>query len=216
MPDDDFGPETFATETGVSRETLARLDVYAEMLLQWSTRHNLVSRASLARLWRRHFLDSAELLPFIPNDSKSLVDLGSGAGFPGLVLAELLKDRRGFRVVLYEATRKKCQFLSSVAERLELNVEIRNDRIEEAEPARFDVIVARACAPLSVLLGYAHRFWSPRTVGLFHKGQNVGAELTEANKSWSMVVQPHPSRSDPSGVILAIRELHRVRRSAAL
>ena len=212
MPDDDFGPETFALAIGVSRETMEHLRAYAEMVEQWSARHNLVSRASLAGLWRRHFLDSAQLLPLIPDEARSLVDLGSGAGFPGLVLAELLRDR-AFRVVLYEATRKKCQFLAAAAERLGLDIEIRNDRIEDAEREPFDVVTARACAPLPILVGYAHRFWSPQTVALFLKGQNVGAELTEANKSWSMSTQRHPSRSDPSGVILAIRELHRARRS---
>lgn len=211
MPADSFGPETFAAATHVSRETCDRLAVYAEMLAEWSERHNLVSRASLADMWRRHFLDSAQLLPFIPVDAVSLVDLGAGAGFPGLVLAELLRNRPGMRIVLYEATRKKCQFLAAVADRLGLDIDLRNDRVEEAPREPFDVVTARACAPLPLLLTYAHRFWSPRTVGLFLKGQNVAVELTETDKSWSMSLQRHPSRSDPSGVILEIRELHRVR-----
>jgi len=205
-----FGPEEFAQLAGVSRETLARLKLYASMLEDWSARHNLVSRASLSDLWRRHFWDSAQLVPLIPADAATLVDLGSGAGFPGLVLAECLRAC-GLRVVLYEATGKKCRFLEAVAKRLELQLEVRCQRVEEAKPEPFEVVTARACAPLSTLLSYAQGFWRPRTKGLFLKGQNVGSELTEAHKSWRMEVEQHPSRSDPSGTILEVRELRRAR-----
>jgi 16S rRNA (guanine527-N7)-methyltransferase len=205
-----FGPEQFATESCVSRETLARMKTYAEMLEDWNARHNLVSRASLADVWRRHFWDSAQLAPLIPQGVRSLIDLGSGAGFPGLILAELLKDRPQFRVVLVEATAKKCQFLQCVAERLALPVQIRNARVEELLPEIFDVITARACAPLPELLAYAQRFWSKGTRGFFHKGQNLAVELTQAGKSWRIKAEQHPSRSDPAGVILEIRELQRV------
>ena len=107
--------------------------------LDWNARHNLVSAGSLADLWRRHFWDSAQLVPYIPTSAGSLVDLGSGAGFPGLVIAEILRERPGFRVVLYEATAKKCRFLEAVAERLNLTVEVRQGRIEDAAPEIFDV-----------------------------------------------------------------------------
>jgi 16S rRNA (guanine527-N7)-methyltransferase len=176
------------------------------MLEDWSARHNLVSRASLSDMWRRHFLDSAQLAPLIPAEAHSLVDLGSGAGFPGLVLAEILRERP-MEFVLYEATAKKCRFLEAVAARLNLAVQIRNQRIEEAKPEVFDVVTARACAPLDKLLVYAHRFWGPGTIGLFLKGQNVEAELTKANKSWKIKVERHPSRSDATGVILEIGDL---------
>ena len=205
-----FGSEEFAALSHVSRETLARLKIHAEMLEDWNSRQNLVSRASLADLWRRHFWDSAQLAPCVPASAVSLVDLGSGAGFPGLVLAEIFRERPGFRVVLYEATAKKCRFLEAVAERLDLAIEVRQGRIEDAEPEIFDVIVARACAPLAKLLPYAQRFWGKNSVGLLLKGQNVELELTETNKSWRMEAVRHQSRSDPSGVILEIRELHRV------
>src|SRR5882672_10568928 len=205
-----FGPEAFATESCVSRETLARLKTYAAMLQDWNARHNLVSRASLTELWRRHFWDSAQLAPFIPQGAKSLIDLGSGAGFPGLILAELLRDRPQFRVVVVEATAKKCRFLQTVAERLTLSVEIRNARVEDIPAEAFDVITARACAPLPELLAYAQRFWGEGTRGFFHKGQNLAVELTQASKSWRIKAEQHPSRSDPSGVILEIRELQRV------
>jgi 16S rRNA (guanine527-N7)-methyltransferase len=141
------------------------------------------------------------------------VDLGSGAGFPGLVLAELLRDRPGFKTVLYEATGKKVRFLEAVAARLGLEVELRNIRIEAAKHEGFDVVTARALAPLPQLLPYAQRFWTPGSVGLFLKSQNVGGELTEARKSWRMRVEQHPSQSDPSGLILEVRELRRGRRN---
>ena len=175
------------------------------MLEDWNARHNLVSEKSLGDVWRRHFWDSAQLAPLVPKSAKTLADLGSGAGFPGLVLAELLRDR--LRVELFEATAKKAKFLEAVAERLGLATRVRNQRIEDANRKIFDVITARACAPLPKLLSYAQHLAGPDTVLLFLKGQNVGAELTEAHKSWKMKVRQHPSLSDPSGVILEIREL---------
>jgi 16S rRNA (guanine527-N7)-methyltransferase len=205
VPDSSFGPEEFAAATGVSRETLSRLKAYADMLLNWNARHNLVSQGSLADLWRRHFWDSAQLVPLIPVTAKTLADLGSGAGFPGLVLTELLRDR--IAVTLYEATAKKCAFLTAVADRLRLPVTIENARMEEQAPQSFDVVTARACAPLPVLLGYAQNFQGPNSVCLFLKGQNVGLELTEAHKSWKMKVRQIPSLTDPSGVILELTEL---------
>ena len=202
-----FGPDDLQHTENVSRETLARLKAFVDLLSDWNARHNLVSAASLAEVWRRHILDSVQLLRFVPDDARSLVDLGSGAGFPGLVLAILLNDRPAFRTVLYEATRKKCDFLRAAAERTGVAPEIRNARVEEAAPEPFDVVTARALAPLDKLLGYAHSFQGSRTVNLFLKGQSVGAELAIAHKCWSMKVMQHPSRSDPSGTVLVIREL---------
>jgi 16S rRNA (guanine527-N7)-methyltransferase len=204
-PAEPFGPAELAQAADVSRETLARLKTYAGMLVDWNARHNLVSEKSLSDVWRRHFWDSAQLAPMIPKSAKTLADLGSGAGFPGLVLATLLPDQ--LRVELFEATAKKAKFLEAVAKRLGLKARVRNERIEDAGRKAFDVVTARACAPLPKLLGYAQHFAGPDTVLLFLKGQNVGAELTEAHKSWNMKVRQHQSLSDPSGVILEIREL---------
>jgi 16S rRNA (guanine527-N7)-methyltransferase len=200
-----FGPQEFAAATGVSRETLARMKAYVGLLADWNARHNLVSKASLDEVWQRHVLDSAQLAPLIPPQARTLADLGSGAGFPGLVLAVLLGDR--VAVTLFEATRKKADFLRAAAERLGLAVVVRNERIEEATRAVFDVLTARACAPLPELLEYAQHFAGPKTVCLFLKGQNVGVELTEARKSWRMKVREHPSLTHPFGVVLEIREL---------
>ncbi len=203
MPD--FGPEDFAARTGVSRETLARLKAYADLLKDWNARHNLVSRNSLDDLWERHFWDSAQLAPLIPQNARTLADLGSGAGFPGLVLAELLRGR--VAVTLFESISKKCTFLEAAAGRMNLDVTIKNSRMEAWEGPPFDVITARACAPLPKLLSYAHKFTGPGSVCLFLKGQNLGAELTEAHKSWKMETRQISSQTSLSGAILEVREL---------
>ena len=199
-----FGPEDFAARTSVSRETLARLKAYAGLLTDWNTRHNLVSQGSLEELWRRHFWDSAQLAPLIPPGVKNLADLGSGAGFPGLVLAAMRPD---LAVTLHEATAKKCAFLQAAAERMALSIAIENARMEDLSPRPFDVVTARACAPLPKLLEYAHSFVGPNSVCLFLKGQNVRSELTEAHKCWKMQVSQVPSQTDPSGAIVIVREL---------
>jgi 16S rRNA (guanine527-N7)-methyltransferase len=203
-----FGPEAFAEKVLVSRETLDRLKIHVDLLRDWSARHNLVSQRSLDDVWRRHVWDSAQLTAFVPRNATKIADLGSGAGFPGLVLAVLLRER--VSVTLYEATRKKADFLQVAAKAMDLEVEIRNVRIEDVPNRPFDVVVARALAPLGGLLDYSQRFCTPRTVCLFLKGQSVAAELTEARKSWRMKVSQHQSMTHPSGVILEIRELGHV------
>ena len=200
---ENFGPEDFQAATGVSRETLGMLKLYAGMLTD--SPHNLVAASSMPQLWHRHMLDSAQLVPLIPPKARTLADIGSGAGFPGLVLAIMLRDR--LKVSLFEATRKKAEFLSAVVQRFDLPVIVRNQRAEEVPRQPFDVVTARACAPLPELLAYAQDFQSPRTICLFLKGQNVVGELTEARKSWKMKVQSHPSQTHPLGVVLEIRDL---------
>ena len=202
MPD--FGSEDFAAKTGVSRETLARLKAYADALTDWNARHNLVAKSTLPDLWQRHFWDSAQLAPLIPKEARSLADLGSGAGFPGLVLAAMLP---GLSVTLHEATTKKCAFLQLAAERMAIPVTIRNARLEDLSPGRIDVVTARALAPLPQLLNYAQNFLGPNGICLFLKGQNVGVELTEAHKYWNIKASQVPSQTDPSAAIVVVREL---------
>ena len=199
-----FGPEDFAARTDVSRETLARLKAYADLLVDWNARHNLVARSTLPDLWRRHFWDSAQLTPLIPDTSRSLADLGSGAGFPGLVLAAM---RPELAVTLHEATTKKCDFLEAAADRMGLSVTIQNARLEDLPRQSFDVVTARALAPLPQLLRYAQNFVGLNGVCLFLKGQNVGVELTEAHKYWNIKVSQVPSQTDPSAAIIVVREL---------
>ena len=207
-PAEPFGPEDFAARTGVSRETLARLKAYVGLLEDWNVRHNLVSKASMADVWRRHVWDSAQLVAYVPPSAKTLADLGSGAGFPGLVLAELLRGR--VKVSLFESTGKKAEFLRAAAARMGLDVEICNERIETTRHAPVDVVTGRALAPLDKLLAYAQHLAGRRTIFLFLKGQSLASELTQARKSWRMKALQHQSATDPSGVILEVRELEHV------
>lgn len=200
-------PEGFAAQTGASPDIVARLKAYAGLLEAWNARHNLVAASTLPELWHRHMLDSAQLLPLIPDSAQSLVDLGSGAGFPGLVLACLLRGRPGFRTVLYESIGKKCTFLREAAACMEVDVEVRQARMEAARPEPFDAVSARACAPLDMLLTYALPFQGPRTINLFLKGQSAADELTAARESWKINVVRQPSVTAPSAAILVIREI---------
>jgi len=199
-----FGPEEFAAQANVSRETLARLKAYADILVDWNARHNLVAKSTLPDLWWRHFWDSAQLVPLIPETARTLADLGSGAGFPGLVIAAM---RPGLAVTLHEATTKKCAFLQAAADRMGISVAIQNARLEDLPRHPFDLVTARALAPLPQLLTYAQNFVGPNSVCLFLKGQNVGSELTEAHKYWNINASQVPSQTDPSAAIVIVREL---------
>ena len=200
-----LAPPEFAAATGVSRETMQRLEAYAALLLTWSVRINLIGRATLDDLWRRHFLDSAQLLPLIPMDARNLVDLGSGAGFPGLVLAVLGVPG----VELIEADSRKAAFLREAARIAGADVTIRGCRVEAVPPHAVGVVTARACAPLDRLLALGERFIGPETTCLFLKGERVDEELTAASKAWTMTVSRHPSRADPGGSVLLLQQVVR-------
>ncbi|HLY45924.1 MAG TPA: 16S rRNA (guanine(527)-N(7))-methyltransferase RsmG [Stellaceae bacterium] len=190
----------FAAASGVSRETLARLEAYRALLAEWSRRINLVAGSTLDDVWRRHFLDSAQLLPLVPRGAQSLIDLGSGAGFPGLVLAILGVAQ----VELVEADARKCAFLREAARVAQAPVRIHNSRIESLPPRPFDVVTARGCAPLDRLLVLAQPFVAPGTRCLFPKGEQAGQELAAAQQHWKFDVTSQQSRSDPRGVILCL------------
>lgn len=195
--------EGFAAATGVSRETLGRLEAFAALLTSWSARINLVGRATLDDLWRRHFLDSAQLMPLIPAGAANIVDLGSGAGFPGLVLAILGAPG----VELVEADSRKAAFLREAARIADAPVIVRGCRIEAVAPRAADVVTARGCAPLGRLLTLGKRFIGPHTTCLFLKGARVEEELTEAGKDWTMTATRHPSRADPDGSMLLLQQV---------
>ncbi len=198
-----LGPEDFAAETRVSRETMDRLDSYARLLVAWSTRINLVGRTTLDDLWRRHFLDSAQLLPMIPEGARSLVDLGSGAGFPGLVLSILGVPG----VELIEADSRKAAFLREAARVAGASAIVRGCRIEAVAAQEVDVLTARGCAPLDRLLALGKGFIGPGTTCLFLKGARAEEELTTAGKAWTMAVSRYPSRADPGGCILLLQQV---------
>jgi 16S rRNA (guanine527-N7)-methyltransferase len=184
---------------------MRRLEAYAALLVEWSQRINLVGRSTLVDPWRRHFLDSAQLLPLMPQDARSLVDLGSGAGFPGLVLAILGVPG----VELIEADRRKASFLREAARITGAAVILRACRIEAVAPHSADVVTARGCAPLDRLLPLAERFMGPQTTCLFLKGAQAEEELTAAGKAWTMTVSRHPSRSDAGGTVLSMQQVVR-------
>jgi 16S rRNA (guanine527-N7)-methyltransferase len=205
-----LGPEGFGRIFPVSRETLARLEAYAALLSQWSARINLVSRDTIADLWRRHILDSAQLLPLVPPATENLVDLGSGAGFPGLVLAILGVPN----VELIEADSRKVAFLREAARITVAPVTLQPRRIEQIAPHAADVVTARACAPLDRLLDLAEPFLAPHTHCLFLKGERYQEELTQARKGWTMTVSVEQSLSDRRGVILRLQQVAREPRQA--
>ena len=203
-----LGAEGFRREADVSHETLERLERYAALLIKWQAGLNLVGRSTLGDLWRRHMLDSAQLLPLIPAGARRLVDLGSGAGFPGLVLAALGVEG----VELVESNARKCAFLAEAARVMAVPVRIHNARIEALPALPADVVTARACAPLPALIRYAERFVGEHTVCLFLKGARVEAELTAAMKEWRMTATSLPSRTRFRSVVLHIQGLTRERR----
>ena len=192
---------------GVPRETEMRLRDYLALLIRWNARINLVARAEPELIWQRHILDSAQLLPLLPAEPGPLVDLGSGAGFPGLVLALL----SGRETHLVEADRRKCAFLQEAARCLGLSaVTIHPSRIDAARPPPARVLTARALAPLPILLGHARRLLAPGGIALFPKGRTATEELTAAAADWTMRTERFPSRTDPDSTILRLSEIRSV------
>jgi len=193
----------FCAATGVSRETAARLTLYVDQLARWQRAINLVGRATLATVWQRHLLDSAQLLSHLPQPPAPLVDLGSGAGFPGLVLAILgVPD-----VHLIESDVRKAAFLTETARLTATRVTVHAKRIEDVPGFPAAVVTARALAPLAALLGLAQRFFGPATVGLFHKGRDWRRELTLAEEAWTMDVRCLPSVADPDSIVMRVASL---------
>jgi 16S rRNA (guanine527-N7)-methyltransferase len=199
-----YGPLDFARDSQVTRETLSLVNTYVDLLRQWNAHTNLVADSTLADVWRRHVWDSAQLVPLIPPGAKTLVDLGSGAGFPGLVLAILVPD---LTVHLVESIQKKCRFLEAVIAATGVKAQVHNARAEDLKGLKADVVTARAVAPLDRLFPLAHPFFQTGTVGLFLKGRSLNDELTAATKSWHLTATPIPSRSDPSGFVLRVTGL---------
>lgn len=202
-------PEAFAAETDVSRETLDRLRRYADLLEKWNRRINLVGQGTLADVWRRHMLDSAQLYPLIPDPAGPLVDLGSGAGFPGLVLAAMGASD----VHLIESDKRKCAFLGEAARAIGVPVTIHAERIESITPFIARTIVSRALAPLSDLLDLAVNFSNKHSILLFLKGRTANLELTGVKNEWTMRVDQIPSCTDPNGTILRLEAISRALRA---
>jgi 16S rRNA (guanine527-N7)-methyltransferase len=203
MADPALTPEAFAQTADVSRETLARLQAYVDLLTHWNARINLVSSGSLADVWRRHVLDSAQLIRHLDRAACVLVDLGSGAGLPGLILGILGVPE----VHLVEADQRKAAFLREASRVTETSATIHPTRIESVEAFTANIVTARALAPLSQLLAWSAPFVDETTVCLFLKGQGLRDELTAAEERWIMQTQTLASLADSTGHILRVEGL---------
>jgi 16S rRNA (guanine527-N7)-methyltransferase len=207
MSGNDAGP----LPVDVSRETLERLHTYAWLLRQWNPRINLVSRATLDDLWSRHFVDSAQVFELAPDTARHWADLGSGGGFPGLVVAIIAAEKRpGLNVTLVESDKRKAVFLRTVAQRVGVDVTVIAERIESIKPLSADVLSARALAPLSTLLGFAERHMVPAGTALFLKGAGWRSEIKEALDHWRFRCEDITSTTSPDAAILKLGEIERV------
>jgi 16S rRNA (guanine527-N7)-methyltransferase len=196
----------------VSRETLERLDAFVALFLERQERQNLVAASTVGQVWSRHIIDSLQLRSALP-DAKTWLDLGSGAGFPGLVLACALAGEPNARVDLIESHQRKAAFLTDVAQRLALPALVHAGRIEDILPNWSgqipDAVTARALAPLEKLLSWTAPLIKKGAKGVFPKGQHVGLELTEAAKSWRIQAQRLPSVTHPDAAILVVEAASR-------
>ncbi|MSO73960.1 MAG: 16S rRNA (guanine(527)-N(7))-methyltransferase RsmG [Alphaproteobacteria bacterium] len=203
-----YDRESFARDLNVSRETLARFDAYEALLRRWQNAINLIGEATLNDLWRRHFLDSGQLLRHLPQSYDALYDIGSGAGFPGLVLAILGAPA----VHLVESNQRKCAFLQEAARLTAAPVVIISQRVETLKPPSLGwparrTIVARAFAPLDVVLESVRGLIDSRTHCVMLKGVRAEAELEAARAHWRFVLETAPSLSEPCGVIYKLKDI---------
>ena len=201
--------------TRVSRETEKRLDMFVEALLLWQRTTNLVAASTLSHLWTRHVADSLQLVDLAP-EARVWVDFGAGAGFPGIPIACALVDKSGTTVHLIESNGKKAAFLREAVRITGVPAKVHQERAEkfgESFHETVHAVTARALAPLKTLCDQAFPLIARGAVGIFPKGQDVDAELTEAAKYWSIEAEKVPSKTSPEGCIVVIRGLH-ARRSA--
>lgn len=179
-----------------------------ELLARWNRRINLVAPGTLENAWERHVADSAQLFELRPAGAQSWIDLGAGGGLPGLPVAALAAEKAPeLRVTLVEAGRRKAAFLASAAREMGLDIAIESRRIEDMPASPYDVVSARALAPLDRLCSLAHRFGGPGTVFLFPKGRQFDSELTAATARWHIQAERIASRTDPEAAVLRISEL---------
>lgn len=188
---------------GVSRETRARLEILVETLERWQKAINLVGKTTLEGVWKRHIVDSAQVVCLIPTEAKTLADLGSGGGFPGLVIAAMRPD---LQITMIESDARKAAFLGEAGRKMGLEKPPRLviKRIEIAPPTEAEVVTARALAPLSQLLEWSNRHRLDTAICLFHKGKEWQAEVDEAKKRWDFAPEAIASVTDRDAVILRI------------
>ncbi|MEE9388186.1 MAG: 16S rRNA (guanine(527)-N(7))-methyltransferase RsmG [Paracoccaceae bacterium] len=208
---DDIGRQQFTKRMDVSRETMTDFDTYAALLRKWSPKINLVSKNTLPMLWTRHFLDSAQILSHAHITSGHWVDIGSGGGLPGLVLAILAKKKMpDLRFTFVDSDTRKCVFLQTVTRELNLQVNILPHRIDAIEPLSADILSARALAPLTIVLGYAAKHLNGSGRAVLMKGASFQQEVDVALETWAFQSDEHISITDNAAVILNIGDITRV------
>lgn len=192
---------------GALTEALGR---FVDMALKWNASINIIGKSTTEQIWERHVLDSAQLFRCATPEHRLWLDIGSGGGFPGIVIAILARDRLpNLRVALVESDQRKCVFLSEVSRQLGLSVTVHRQRAETLEPQGADVVSARALAPLTALCAYAERHLKPTGVCAFLKGANTQAEIEEARLQWRFDVDQTPSITDSKASMLFLKELRR-------
>jgi 16S rRNA (guanine527-N7)-methyltransferase len=192
----------------VSRETLARLELFASLTAKWTPKINLIAKGTICDIWERHIVDSAQIYRYAPETYATWVDLGSGGGFPGIVVAAIARERQpDARFVLIESDQRKCAFLRTAARELDLSVNVTASRIEDAPPQAADIVSARALASLTALLPLIRRHLRDDGRALVHKGRQAPQEIAEARAQWSFDLEDHPSITDPDARLLDIRRI---------
>lgn len=202
-----FELEKWLTDN-VSRETFLKLKHYQNLLERWQNKINLISPSTISHVWSRHFEDSLQLLPYLPKENSVLVDMGSGAGFPGLVLA--ICHEKSLEVNLIESDFRKCSFLENVSRETFCPVKIINSRLESLPTIKADIITARGLAPLEKLFDYAEPFYQKDSICLFLKGKTTNQEIEKAQEKWEFSLEIFPSLTDSTGRILKISSLKRI------
>lgn len=197
-----------ALRADVPRETIERLEIYAGLLGKWNPKINIVAPSTLNDLWTRHIADSLQLASLAPTGAK-WADLGSGGGFPGLVVAIAHAATPGFSMTLVESDQRKATFLRTVIRETGITAKVVADRIEKTAPLQADVLSARALAPLDVLLGFTARHRTTDGIALFPKGETWEREVEEAEANWRFRYEALPSTTNPASVILKIGEFSR-------
>jgi len=203
--------DNFRRDYDVSRETIERLGIYADLIRKWNPHINLVSRTSLPELWTRHFRDSAQLMDYCPESALHWVDLGSGGGFPGAVIAILANEKNPkLTVTCVESDGRKAEFLRTVSRETNTGFRVLAERAENVPPLQADVVSARALAPLKDLLHLAVLHLTPNGLALFPKGERYREEVQEALESWAFHSDEYTSKTNGDAVILSLGDIWRV------
>ncbi|HAC50579.1 16S rRNA (guanine(527)-N(7))-methyltransferase RsmG [Sulfitobacter sp. HI0082] len=200
---------TIKYDLNVSRETFSKLEAFADLVRKWNPKINLVSKNSLDDLWQRHILDSVQVFELAEGEGH-WVDLGSGGGFPGIVVAILNQEAQTFQVTMVESDQRKCAFLRTAIRELSLTALVKTERIEQLDGLEADILSARALADLTQLLDFTELHLNPDGIVLFPKGQNWQSEDSDAKKVWTYALEAIESKTNPAAAILKIKDIARV------